>query len=194
MQPGIITLMAKTRKRVLYANDATESIPLLLKIRLPWLMIGLALSLGTAAVVSRYEEILSLNPSVAFFMPLIVYVSDAVGTQTATIYIRNLDKKQAKFKTYIIKELGLGLCIGAIFGVVTATVTHFWLKADDLAVAVGIALFASITCATVFALVLAALLNKLKTDPATGADPIVTVVQDIISLMIYFWVVSLIVA
>lgn len=186
-------LMANKNKRVLYANDATESIPLLLKIRLPWLIIGLMLSLGTAAVVSRYEEILSLNPSVAFFMPLIVYVSDAVGTQTATIYIRNLSKKQAKFSTYIFKELGLGLCIGTIFGVITAIVTHFWLKADDLAFAVGIALFASITCATVFALALAALLNKLKTDPATGADPIVTVVQDIISLIIYFYVVSLIV-
>lgn len=186
--------MTKKKKHVLYANDATESVRLLLRIRLPWLIIGLALSLGTAAVVSRYEEILSLNPSVAFFMPLIVYVSDAVGTQTATIYIRNLNKKQAKFSTYILKELGLGLSIGAIFGVVTAIVTHFWLGTNDLAMAVGIALFASITCATVFALVFAALLNKLKTDPATGADPIVTVVQDIISLMIYFWVVSLIVS
>ncbi len=188
--------MAKTKsnKRVLYANDATESVPLLLRIRLPWLIAGLALSLATAAVVSRYEEVLSLDARIAFFMPLIVYVSDAVGTQTATIYIRNLHKKQAKFATYIIKELCLGLAIGAIFGVVTATVTHFWLGANDLALAVGLALFASITCATVFALLLAALLNRLRTDPATGADPIVTVLQDIISLMIYFWVVSLIVS
>lgn len=186
--------MAKKRKRILYANDATESVRLLLRIRLPWLILGLALSLGTAAVVSHYEEILSLDAHVAFFMPLIVYVSDAVGTQTATIYIRNLNQKQAKFTTYIIKELCLGLSIGAIFGVITAIVTHFWLGDNNLALAVGIALFFSITCATVFALVFAAILNKLKTDPATGADPIVTVIQDIISLMIYFWVVSLIVS
>lgn len=190
MAKQISTKMTKN-KRVLYANDATESIPLLLHIRLPWLIIGLALSLGTAAVVSHFEEILSLDSRVAFFMPLIVYVSDAVGTQTATIYIRNLSKKQAKFSTYIIKELGLGICIGAIFGVATGLVTHFWLGADKLAIAVGVALFASIACATVFALIFAAGLNKIKVDPATGADPIVTVTQDIVSLMIYFWVVSI---
>ncbi len=179
-------------KRIIYANDATESVGLLLRIRLPWLIIGLLLSLGTATIVSRYEEILSLDSRIAFFIPLIVYVSDAVGTQTATIYIRNLGKKQARFSTYIIKELSLGLMIGAIFGIITGLVTKSWLQTNQLAIAVGVALFASITCATVFALILSATLNKLKTDPATGAEPLVTVIQDIISLMIYFWVVSLV--
>lgn len=184
--------MAKTTK-VLYANDATENVATLLRIRLPWLILGLALSLGTAFVVAGFEEVLSLDSRVAFFMPLIVYVSDSVGTQTATIYIRNLTKKQAKFSTYIYKELLLGVSIGAIFGIATALVTHFWLHASKLAVAVGVALFFSIICATVFALIFSALLNKFKVDPATGADPIVTVVQDILSLLIYFVVVSLIV-
>jgi magnesium transporter len=186
--------MAKKKRKVLYANDATESVPLLLKIRLPWLFLGLVLSLLTAAVVSRYESVLASNAHVAFFIPLIVYLSDAVGTQTATIYIRNLSKKQARFSTYILKELLLGLSVGIIFGAITATVTNFWLGDSKLALAVGIALLAAITSATVFALIIAAILNKLKTDPATGADPIVTVLQDIISLMIYFYVVSLLVS
>lgn len=185
--------MAK-RKTRRYANDATESVPLLLRIRLPWLILGLLLSLGTAAVVSRFEDVLSVDARVAFFMPLIVYVSDAVGTQTATIYIRNLGKRQAKFKVYILKEFMLGLSIGAIFGIIAGTVTNMWLNDGQLAVAVAIALFISITSATVFSLSIAALLNKLKVDPATGADPIVTVLQDIVSLLIYFAVIRLIVS
>jgi magnesium transporter len=185
--------MAKKKHKVMYANDATESVPLLLKIRLPWLVLGLVLSLMTAAVVSRYESVLASNAHVAFFIPLIVYLSDAVGTQTATIYIRNLSKKQAKFTTYILKELLLGFCVGVIFGTVTAVVTNIWLGDAQLALAVGIALLAAITSATVFALIIAAILNKLRADPATGADPIVTVLQDIISLMIYFYVVSILV-
>lgn len=186
--------MSKKKNKIVYANDATESVTLLLKIRLPWLIIGLLLSLGTAAVVSRFEQILSIDARVAFFIPLIVYVSDAVGTQTATIYIRNLSKKQAKFSTYIIKELLLGLCIGLIFGLIAGTISYFWLNSSAIALSVGIALLASITCATVFSLVIAAMLNKLDTDPATGADPIITVLQDIVSLLIYFWVVSLFVS
>lgn len=184
--------MAK-KKRVLYANDATESVQLLLRLRLPWLFIGLVLSFATAAVVSRYEEILSMDARVAFFMPLIVYISAAVGTQTSTIYIHNLSKKQAKFTTYIFKELSLGVILGLVFGIAVGLFTNFWLKSSELAMAVCIAIFFSISCATVFALIITALLNKTKSDPATGAEPIVTVIQDTLSLVIYFWVISLIV-
>lgn len=187
-------LMAKKKRRILYANDATESVQLLLKIRLPWLIIGLVLSFATAAVVSRYESILSLDARVAFFMPLIVYISAAVGTQTSTIYIHNLDKKQARFTTYILKELALGLILGMTFGLVVGAFTHFWLNTNDLALAVGLAIFISISSATVFSIIITALLNKTRTDPATGAEPIVTVVQDTLSLLIYFYVISLIVS
>jgi magnesium transporter len=185
--------MAKSVNRRQYANDATESIGLLLRIRLPWLFLGLVLSLGTAFVVSKYEDILSADTRLVFFIPLIVYVSDSVGTQTATIYIRNLAKKQAVFKTYIWKELFVGFFIGMVFAVVTGVATHFWLGSYDIAITVGLAMWASITTATVFALSTAALLNKFKFDAASGADPLVTVAQDVISLLIYFAIATLII-
>lgn len=175
----------RTRKRV-YANDATESIWQLIKIRLPWLCLGLILSLGTAIVVSRYEAILATDTRLVFFIPLIVYVSDAVGTQTATIYIRNLSRRQASFHTYIIKELFIGFSIGAIFGCMVAAATNIWLHSEAVALTVGFAMWASVTTATVFSLLTTAFLNKLKVDPASGADPLVTVFQDVISLVIYF--------
>lgn len=181
------------KRKQLYANDATESIGLLLRIRLPWLFLGLVLSLGTAFVVSRYEDILSADTRLVFFIPLIVYVSDAVGTQTATIYIRNLAKKQALFKTYIWKELFVGFFIGMIFAVVTGLAAQLWLGSYDIAVTVGLAMWASITTATVFALSTAALLNKFKFDAASGADPLVTVAQDAISLLIYFAIATVII-
>lgn len=184
-------LIAMAKRRT-YANDATESVGLLLKIRLPWLILGLLLSLGTAVVVSRYETILSFDPRIAFFIPLIVYVSDAVGTQTATIYIRNLSKKQAKFQVYIIKELLFGLSVGLIFGCIVGLATNFWLHSSEIALAVGVAMVASITSASLLSLLFAASLNKLRIDPAIGVDPIVTVTQDVISLLIYFAVASFI--
>lgn len=181
------------KRKPVYANDATESIGLLIRIRLPWLFLGLILSLGTAFVVSRYEAILSADTRLVFFIPLIVYVSDAVGTQTATIYIRNLTKKQATFKAYIFKELFVGFFIGMVFAVVTGFATQVWLQSPDIAVTVGLAMWASITSATVFALTTATILNKLKADPASGADPLVTVAQDVISLLIYFAIATLII-
>lgn len=183
--------MAKRRRT--YANDATESVGLLLKLRLPWLFIGVILSLCTAVLVSRFEHILAADPALVFFIPLIVYVSDSVGTQTATIYIRNLGLKQAQFRVYILKELLVGFCLGAFFGVLVGLLSHAWLHNDMVATTVGLAMWASITTATVFSLVLTAIINKFGIDPASGVDPIVSVFQDVISLTIYLTVATLVI-
>lgn len=181
------------KRKTVYANDATESIGLLIKIRLPWLFLGLVLSLGTAFVVSHYEETLATDTRLVFFIPLIVYVSDAVGTQTATIYIRNLSKRQTTFKTYFFKELFVGFFVGMVFGLVTSLAAYLWLDSVEIATTVGLAMWASITTATVFALSTASLINRLKLDAASGADPLVTVAQDAISLLIYFAIATVII-
>jgi len=55
-------------------------------------------------ITSRFEEVLSSNIQVAYFMPFIVYIADAIGTQTESIYSRNLKNKKTKFITYLHKE------------------------------------------------------------------------------------------
>lgn len=182
--------MKKRNRR--YANDATESVGLLLKFRLPWLFMGASLSLFTAVLVSRFEHILAADPALVFFIPLIVYMSDAVGTQTATIYIRNLGAKQARFHVYVMKEFLVGIALGAFFGLFVGLIAHAWLHNDQVATTIGLAMWASITTATVFSLVTTALMNKLGVDPASGVDPIVSVFQDVISITIYLTVATLI--
>ena len=75
-------------------DDATESVDHLIEHRVPWLFMGLLGGLVTVFIISRYEAILALDVRLAFFIPVIVYLSDAVGTQTETIYIRALAYKK----------------------------------------------------------------------------------------------------
>jgi len=185
--------MPKRKRQRTYANDATESVALLLKFRLPWLFIGVSLSLCTAVLVSKFEHILKADPALVFFIPLIVYMSDSVGTQTATIYIRNLELPQARFRVYIMKELLVGISLGAIFGAFVAFVSHQWLQNDQIAATVGLAMWASVSTATVFSLATTAFMNKLGIDPASGVDPIVSVFQDVISITIYLTIATLII-
>ncbi len=184
--------MRKATRNPRYADDATESVSLLLKFRLPWLAMGVALSLCTAVLVSKFEHILSADPALVFFIPLIIYMSDSVGTQTATIYIRNLNKKQARFHIYMIKELLIGISLGLFFGLFVALATHFWLHKDQVALTVGTAMAVNLTTATVFSLLTTATMNRLGVDPASGVDPIVSVFQDVISISIYLVVATLI--
>ena len=55
----------------------------------------------------------------------------------------------------------------------------------DMALAVALALVAACSTATLTALALPWLLHRLGGDPAFGSGPLATVVQDLLSIMIY---------
>jgi len=180
----------------IYADDATEEVGLLVRLRLPWLLVGLVVGAVITFAVSRFEHVLASQVSLAFFIPIIVYMSDAVGTQTETIYIRNLSRHRAKIKlsVYIVKELLLGLIIGTASGLLLALFALIWLGSPAIALTVGLAMMASITTAAVLALFVPTLLGRFKkVDPAVGAGPFTTAIQDLLSLLIYFLIASLII-
>jgi magnesium transporter len=53
--------------------------------RLPWLALGLLGAMASAMVVGAFEEEISKHILLAFFVPAVVYMADAVGTQTETV-------------------------------------------------------------------------------------------------------------
>ena len=64
-------------------------------------------------------------------------------------------------------------------------VVTFWLHDELLAKAVGIAVAAVATIAPLIALLTTEFLNDLHEDPAVGSGPIATVIQDMLSVVIY---------
>jgi len=184
----------KHLKKLIYADDATEEVGLLIRMRLPWLILGLVFGTMITFMVSRFEHVLAEQVSLAFFIPVIVYMSDAFGTQTETIYVRNLSLKQAKFSVYLFKELMLGLVVGSISGFLLGSFAYIWRDSLAIGATVGLALFVSITSSSMVALIVPTILHKLvRIDPAVGAGPFTTVLQDMISLLIYFAIASAII-
>ena len=173
-------------------DDNKDSVSLLVRRRLPWLTIGLVGGLAATILSSRFEHVLSENISIAYFIPIVVYMADAVGTQTENVYVRNLGTGHVKLSKYIAKELFLGVFLGAIFGAVIGGFAYAWLGNIHMTITVGLAFFATMTTAPVISLLIPALLNKVHDDPAVGAGPITTVIQDLLSISIYFIIATLI--
>ncbi|MEK7131185.1 MAG: magnesium transporter [Patescibacteria group bacterium] len=173
------------KEKIQYADDDVKPVKLLLRLRLPSLFIGLMLGLVLSFVASRFEDVLSKNIAVIFFLPFIVYLADSVGTQTQNIYARDLRTGRANFKMYLVKETALGIFIGLIFSLITAPIVMFWFKSTELTLAVSLAVFGAIATAPLIALTVTELLQLEHTDPAVGAGPIATVIQDTISVLIY---------
>ncbi|MDP2670975.1 MAG: magnesium transporter [bacterium] len=176
--------------KIVYADDDTEKVSLLLRLRLPWLLVGLVGGTAASFLVSRFEPILTQNISLAFFLPLIVYMSDAVGTQTENIFVRNLGKGEARFFTYLIKEFFIGVGLGLIFAVLIGLVTHFWIGSMEITTTVSLAMFLTVSVAPIIALIVPELITKEHRDPALGSGPFTTIVQNIVSIIIYFLVAS----
>jgi magnesium transporter len=153
--------------------------------RLPWLLVGLAGAMLAAVIVSAFEEDLNEQVMLAFFVPGIVYMADAVGTQTETLVIRGLSCG-VPIRSVARREVLTGLLIGVTLALLFLPFALVVWGEPDVAVVVALALVASCSIATAVALALPSLLHRLGRDPAFGSGPLATVIQDLLSLLIYF--------
>ncbi len=185
--------MHRVLKKILLVDDANENLSLLFKQRLPWLIVGLLGGTVASFVVSRFEQIIAQNIELAFFIPIIMYMGDAVGEQTENIYVRNLGRGKVSFKLYLIKESILGFLIGIFFGLVIGLISFLWLGSLETSLTVALAMVLTITIAPLISLTTSQILFVEKADPALGSGPFATILQEVISLMIYFLLASLII-
>jgi magnesium transporter len=161
--------------------------------RLPWLLVGLLGSMVATFVVARFEQALAAKPVLAFFIPGLVYLADAIGTQTEAVAVRGLSLSHAGLPRLIGGELRTGALIGMVLALIAWPMV--WLAFGDaaLATAVTLALAGASLVASLLGLLLPWALARLGTDPAYGSGPLATIVQDVLSLLIYFGFVSVIV-
>lgn len=159
--------------------------------RLPWLIGGLAASALSAIVMKRFEDVLQANLAIAFFIPAIVYLADAIGTQSEAIAVRGLSLSRKPLLAVLGGELRTGLLIGAVLSLLALVPVWLFVGDTRLAVAVAASLFVASATATVLGFSLPWLLARSGTDPAFGSGPVATIAQDVLSLLIYFATVSL---
>jgi magnesium transporter len=152
--------------------------------RLPWLIVGLAGAMASAIIVGAFEGQLEEKVLLAFFLPAVVYMADAVGTQTETVLIRGF-AAGIRMRDVIFREVVTGALIGAFVGAVFYPFAMLGWGDGDVALAVGLALFACCAIATTVATLLPTLLQRLGADPAFGSGPLATIIQDLLSIVVY---------
>lgn len=181
--------MAGIRRETAQARAAIEAPPVRrARDRLPWLLVGLAGSVLATGIVASFEATLQAQIALAFFVPAIVYLADAIGTQSEAIAVRGLSLSHAPMRALVWGEMRTGLLIGLALGALAWAAV--WLVFADarLATTVAVSLVVAGTAATTIGLALPWLLSRLGRDPAFGSGPIATIMQDVLSLAIYFLV------
>jgi magnesium transporter len=177
-----------------HAREAIEEPPMRrARHRLPWLVDGLGGSMVGTFVVARFESALAAKPALAVFVPGLVYLADAIGTHSEAVAVRGLSLSHAGLARLLSGELRTGLLIGLVLALLSFPMVWLVFGELRLAAAVTLALAGASTLASVLGLLLPWLLVRVGSDPAYGSGPLATIVQDVLSLLIYFACVTLIV-
>lgn len=175
-------------------NVLKERVDHLIEHRVPWLFFGLLGGLVTTMAVSNYESMLSADVRLSFFIPVIVYLSDAIGTQTETIYVRALStNKKLVFAKYILKETFVGLGLGIISGTMIGGFAAYWLDSIKIGATLGLTMIINLTIAPILAVLVPTILYRRHADPALGSGPVATIIQDLLSLIVYFMIADIII-
>jgi magnesium transporter len=162
--------------------------------RLPWLLVGLGLSTFATLLMAGFEDALQANVVIAFFIPALVYLADAVGTQTEAVVVRGLSLEMLPLGPLILGEFATGMLIGLPLALLSFFGIWFWFGDANLAAGVGIALFAASSIASVLGLLFPWFLARLGLDPAFGSGPVATILQDVLTIAIYFVVMTMVIS
>ncbi|MBP3314044.1 MAG: magnesium transporter [Oscillospiraceae bacterium] len=171
--------------------------------RLPWLAILLVLGLVVSSVVGLFEGIAAEIPVVVCFQSLILAMAGNVGTQSLAIAIRVLMDEQitGKQKLFLIgKEARVGLCNGFIISVLSFLLVGGYLTlakgiavpmAFSVALCTGVALLAAMLISSLMGTIIPILFKKLNIDPAVASGPLITTINDLVAVVIYYGLVWL---
>ncbi|OGF82258.1 hypothetical protein A3B18_02855 [Candidatus Giovannonibacteria bacterium RIFCSPLOWO2_01_FULL_46_13] len=165
----------------------------LVSLRLPWLLLGLVGGMIATLIVRFFETALEEKLALAFFIPVVVYMSDAVGTQTETLFIRALSIEKISLRKYLFKEIIIGFLLGLALSVLLYGYAIITFNDSEVAIIVGLSMLISSVFSVIIATFVPLILRRFGKDPAVGAGPFTTILQDILALVIYFVIAAIVI-
>ncbi len=164
-----------------------------LRQRLPWLFIGLVRGLLISVIVSNFEHVIESNVVLAGYLPLVIYLSDAVGAQNQATAIRDLSfHHELKIKHYFSHHFLTVLCLASILSFTVFVANTALGLETSVNLAIASAIFVSVLSSIFISIITPFVLHSSKLDPADATGPIATVIQDTLSVVIYFCVAMLV--
>lgn len=165
----------------------------MVKYRLPWLVVGLFGGIIAASLVGLFEHVLSTYLILAAFMPVLVYMSGAVGAQSQTILVRSMALEPSlPARKYVARELKVAVSLAFVCSAILAAVSAVGWGSMRFGAVIGLSLFFSIFVAVVISTFLPLLLKRMGMDPAIATGPFATVLTDMMTIVVYFSVASVI--
>ncbi|MDE7151617.1 MAG: magnesium transporter, partial [Candidatus Amulumruptor sp.] len=160
---------------------------------------GMLGGIGNSLILGNFEAGLASAPTLALFIPLIGGTGGNVGTQSSAIVVQGLANGSLEVRNaakQLFKELGVGLINGCIISLLVFAYNFIKLGSGHqvTTIAVSLSLLAVVLFASVFGTFVPLTLERFKIDPALATGPFISITNDIIGMVIYMSISTILLA
>lgn len=164
------------------------------RIRLPWLLVGLAGEMVSAVVLSSFQASIEKIIIASFFIPIVMAMGGSSGTQAAIVMVRSITESEywiSDSLKRIFKEIRVALLNATACGIILLFVSHYLFHTEIMfSIVLTASLFIIMTNATMIGALVPIIMKRVGADPAIATGPFVTTTNDILGLLIYLSLVS----
>jgi magnesium transporter len=158
------------------------------RLRMPWLAATLAGGIGCALLAGRFEATLTGRIILAFFLTLVLGLSESVSAQSVTVTVESLRERRPNrvwFLRALRKEAVSALMLGGACGLVVGVTAWVWRGQVAAAWVIGGSIAVSMVVACLIGLSVPTALHRFKLDPKIAAGPVSLALADLCTLLIY---------
>jgi len=158
------------------------------RLRMPWLLCNLVGGLICAVISQYFKFTLEQYVILAFFIPLVLTLSESVSIQSMTLSLRFLHLRKIHFKQVLkrsIVETKSSLLLGITSALLIGCFYFAWNVEIRPMMGIGISVISSMVISALFGALFPIILHILRLDPKVAAGPVVLMIADILTITIY---------
>ncbi|MBR1860800.1 MAG: magnesium transporter [Lachnospiraceae bacterium] len=166
------------------------------KKRIPWLLLLMVSATFTGAIISSFEEALSVYAALIAYIPMLMDTGGNAGGQASVTIIRGLSLGEIEYRDIprvIWKEVRVAVFCGLSLAVANFAKLMLF---DRVGILVALTVCLTLVFAVLVAMLVGCLLpigaKRIGFDPAVMASPFITTIVDALSLLLYFRIATLI--
>ncbi len=170
-----------------------ESTFVLSRARIPWLLVAFLGEIVSAMLLSSFKATLEEIVMAAFFIPIVMAMGGSTGQQASVIVVRGLatgDINLSDTKKRLIKEFRISLLNSSFFSVLLFIIVTIWHDVTFAAI-LAVSMFIVVNNAAFIGALVPLTFKRLKIDPALAAAPFISTANDILGILIYLSITTL---
>jgi magnesium transporter len=150
------------------------------KNRWSWLAINLVTAFIASRVIGLFEDSIERLVALAALMPIVAGIGGNSGNQTITMIVRALALAQIQgtWRKLFLKELGVALLNGAVWGTLLGVIAYVFYGNVALGGVMALAMILNLLLAAFMGVAIPWLRARFGKDPAVGSSVLITACTD----------------